>query len=176
MVHIVTHPNCAAQVRAIIDTHTATGPYTASGAAAAIVAELRETNPGLLAAWLDEQAVHFMRLAIVARDASQRAHTTRWAAAARFREATQAAGRGDTALLTPFLSMPFTVDGGVRKPLAHLTHDDLVFVADSYRNRAAANAFRAAVMDKLAARVQGGTVADHFTEAQVKALWSSVAA
>lgn len=164
----------AGEMRVLIDDRTdVPDGYVAIDVAREIVAELRETDPDLLAGWLDAQAEQFIRAAISSRDRSIRSHRRAMKAASVFGEAvSEAMTTGNTTALHGYLHLPFTLAGDVRKPLGALTHDDLVFVRDDYSRRARENTFYASVMGKLAEKVTAGTVADHFTEVQLQNVFS----
>lgn len=160
----------AAEMRRVIDDHTADGGYVPRIAASEIVEKLRVNNPELLAGWLDQQAAHFVWQAINDRDRSIRSGATERARRGAFAQAAQ----GDGDQLHAFLEVPYTVEDGSRRPLARLTHADLLFVADEYDARAARNKFHASFIRALAKKVKTGTVADHLTEEQVASMWTSI--
>ncbi len=165
----------ATKMREVIDQHTADGPYTPRAAAGEIVAKLRQNDPELLAAWLDTQAEHFVWQAINDRDRSTRAHMAREKRFAAYRNAAAAHDGGDQTALTGFLDAPYTVGDGTRRKLGKLRHDDLVFVADTYQERARRNSMREAFIRALANTVRGkDTVADRFSEEQLAAMWQSI--
>lgn len=177
MTQTVVDPElAAAKVREAIDQHTDGGPYTPRLAAAEIVEKLRATEPDVLQVWLDSQAEHFVWQLINDRDRSRRGHAVRGRGAAAFKSADEAHRSGDTTALLPFLDAPYTVEDGSRRRLAELKHDDLVFVAETYDQRARDNALRAAFMSALAKKVKRGQVQDHFTEDKLHAMWNSLAA
>lgn len=163
-----------AEMRALIDAETAHGPYASPLVAERIVAKLRATDAELLAGWLDVQAESFVRMAINARDCSARTHARLTAKRAAFADAADAHASGDSSGLTPFLSMPFTVAEGTRKPLRDMTAEDLSYSAEHYETRAAENRMNAAFLQALAKKVKRGTVSDHFTEEKIVELWRSI--
>ena len=165
----------AAAMRAVIDQHTSDGPYTPRIAAGEIVDKLRANDPDLLAAWLDSQAAHFVWDVINRRDHSRRAVTNHAAKSGVFQAAAAHHAAGDSTRLVSFLAAPYTIADGTRRTLGTLTHDDLLFVADRYDDRAKENGLRAAFMRALARRVKSGTVLDHFTEQQLNDTWLSLA-
>lgn len=168
--------NYAAAMRQVIDQHTSDGTYVSRRAAEEVVAKLRATNPELLTGWLDEQAEHFVWQAINDRDRSTRATVIRGAGRRRFSDAVGSATEGDSGPLRGFLTLPYVVADGSKRPLAQLNRDDLTFVADDYAARAAKNAFHAAFIRAVAKKVKSGTVADHFTEEQIASMWAGLAA
>lgn len=165
--------NYATRMRKTIDDYTAGTEYVPRIAAAEIVDKLRAVDPDLLARWLDEQAEHFVWQAINDRDRSLRSRVNRRAGAVQFATAVTQHEQGISNALGPYLNCPYTVADGTRKPLANLTRADLTYVASDYRQRAADNAMRAVVLEKIAAKVKLGTVRDHYTEDQIAAMFST---
>ena len=166
--------SAASELRTVIDQHTAIGPYVPRVAASEIVDKLRATDPDLLARWLDEQAEHFVWQAINDRDRSRRGSAVHVAKSSAFRSAAAEHERGNPVALRAFLDAPYTVADGSRRRLAELRKDDLLHVAGAYEHRARDNAMRAAFMSALAKKVGARTVADHFTEDQLSAMWASL--
>jgi len=164
----------AERMREIIDQATAAGGYVPRALAGEIVARLRTTDPELLADWLNEQAEQFVWQAINDRDRSVRSAARHRASRDGFRDAVDAAEHGDVEPLHRMMAMPFTLADGVRRPLAQLCADDLGYVADAYDQRAAENALMAAFLRALAKKVSTGTVADHYTESQLSAMFNSL--
>ena len=166
----------ATRMRAAIDQHTGDGPYVPRIAATEIVAKLRKNDPELLAGWLDEQAEHFVWQAINDRDRSRRSRAVHTGRSSVFREAATAAETGNVAPLRAFLDAPYTVADGSRRRLGELRREDLLFVAGEYTRTAHENGMKAAFHNALAKKVGDGTVAEHFTEPQLAAMWDSIAA
>lgn len=166
-----------AEMNAVLDFRDPLGePYVPAVLAAEIVDGLRTSDPELLDGWLHAGATQFLRMQINARDHSNRSVIAHRRAATAFAAAAEAHGRGDGELLGTFLRMRFTTEDGARKQLADLTKVDLLFVADTYQDRADRNLLRAEFMRALAAKVGGGTVADRFSEHQISEMLSSVSA
>jgi hypothetical protein len=165
----------ASELRALLDAETSHGTYSSRQVAAHIVAKLTATDPELLDGWLHAQAEQFVWQAINDRDRSRRAHARHQARPAAFGKATEAHQAGDRAALTSFLTMPFAVADGLRKPLAAMTAPDLTYVADGYEQRAVENKMTAAFLRAVAKKVGDSTVADHFTEPDLARLWASLA-
>jgi hypothetical protein len=164
----------AAEMRALINAETATGPYASTVVAAHIVRKLRATDPDLLHGWLDAQATDFVRQAINERDRSTRTYARTAGRRSAFGDDARRheAGQGDA--LVRWLSVPFPVEDGSRKRLADLTAADLDFVADRYEQRAAENAMTAAFLRALRRKVGRKTVGDCFDDAQLTAMWRSI--
>lgn len=166
----------ASAMRAVIDEHTAGGPYVPRQAAEEIVEKLRANNPGLLAAWLDSQAAHFVWQMINDRDRSLRGRAAHVAKSSVFRAAATNHATGDSTALPSFLAAPYTVGDGSRRALADLRREDLIYVADRYDDRARENGLKAAFLRALAKKIETGTVAEHFDEARLAQIWESLAA
>jgi len=168
----------AAEMRAIIDTdvNPADGPYEARVAASKIVAKLRETDPEFLAACLDAQADQIWYQAIIDRDRSRRSHERATGGRSVFGKAAKEFDDGDADALGGWLTVPFVVDGNIRKPLGLLTAPDLLSVAAGYQRRADESVLECAFFRALAKKVGKGTVGDHFTDGEVRALRESIAA
>lgn len=164
----------ATDMRQILDHATAEGPYVPRVVASEIVEKLRIADPELLDGWLHAQAEHFVWQAINDRDRSVRAATRHRAKRQEFGSAVSAHEQGEPGSLRKYLDMPFSVGDGSRKRLASLAHDDLQFVGQTYRRRATDNALMEAFFTALAKKVKTGTVADHYSEDQVAAMFTSV--
>lgn len=174
MTTIDTARDFATEMRAVIDDATSGGPYIPPIAASEIVEKLRVNDPDLLDGWLHAQAERFVWQAINDRDRSRRAVTSHRAKGAAFGAAAERHNAGDSTGLRPFLDAPYSVSDGTRKPLASLTKDDLLFVAERYQARSNENAMKATFMTALAKKVGKGVVADHFTEDQLSAMFESL--
>lgn len=164
----------ATDMRQVIDDATSEGPYVPAAVAGEIVEKLRANDPDLLDGWLYQQAEHFVWQAINDRDRSRRSMRMRRAGAKAFSDAVEAHEAGDSGPIRRYLDAPYTVADGSRRPLATLTKDDLLFVADSYQRRADDNAMRAAFMTALSKKVKKGVVGDYFTEQQIADMFSSL--
>lgn len=170
----MTAASIAARMREVIDQHTAGGPYTPRLAAEEIVDKLRANDPGLLTAWLDEQAAHFVWQMINDRDRSLRGRGTYVSRSTVFRSAAAEHAEGGPAALRSFLAAPYTIADGSRRALADLRRGDLMFVADRYDDRAKENGLKAAFMRAIAKKVKNGTVGECFTDEQLTAMWESL--
>ena len=164
----------SARVRQVID-ETATSGYRPA-IAAEIVAKLRQHEPDVLAAWLDAQAEHFIWQAISDRDRSKRSRAMHRGKSVAFREAREQHESGDRTALRVFLDAPYVIEDGSRRPLSELRRDDLLYVASGYEQRKRENGMWEAFHRALAKKVGRGTVADHFTEDKLSAMWQSIAA
>ncbi len=164
----------AAEMRAVIDSETGSGPYVSRVVAAQIVEKLSVTDPDLLNGWLHAQAEQLVWQAINDRDRSLRAHARTATGRAAFAVASAAHDCGDSSSLRGFLEAPYVVEDGTRRRLADLRADDLLFVAAGYEAAARKNAMHAVFMRALAKKVGAGRVADHFTNDSLADLWRSL--
>lgn len=163
-----------AEMRAIVDSETADGPYVSAIIADRIVGKLSIADPELLDGWLNLNAVGFVRDLINRRDAGRR---TRARFDARRQDFSSAAGRfaaGDNAAMASFLSAVHVVSDGSRKRLADLTASDLEHVANSYERQAKHTTMAAAFLRALQRRIGNETVGDVFSEADLGQMWRSV--
>lgn len=161
------------EMRAVIDAE-ATGTYVPGVVAAHIVEKLRETDPELLAGWLDGQAEQILRHTINLRDASQRTAARHAKPRSVFAEAAADAEAGDPEKLQGWLGTRFTVEDGTRKPLADMGRDDLLFASDAYEARARENKLTAAFLKAISRKVGKDRVADHFDDDQLSVMWESL--
>lgn len=89
---------------------------------------------------------------------------------ARFEEHVEAREAGSS-----LFNMSYCVnDQYERKPLGLLTRRDLEYVADRYEQRARYARLSAALFRQMARKVRSGTVADHYTEEQLQALFAKL--
>jgi hypothetical protein len=162
------------EMRELIDQRTAGIQYQAPTVAHEIVEHLRENDPELLIKWLYAQAERFVLQSINDRDRSVRA-TARTAAPRRdFAEAIEAHERGDSTVLSGWLSVPFVLEDGTRKRLADMEREDLTSVSNSYAERARQNQMQATFLRALADKVGAGTVKDFFTDEDLSRMWRSL--
>lgn len=177
----------AKDMRGVIDEAASHGPYIPKQLATEIVEKLRVNDLELLQGWLDAQAEHFVWQAINDRDRSARSHAAATRDRGAFADAAEAfesdqmaehsggtaSGRGKKGL-RDFLSMRFTVADGSRRKLGTLTATDLTYVGDRYEKRENENAFWKVFVRALAKKVGKGTVGDHFDNAQLTQMFSSL--
>lgn len=164
--------NYAAEIRELIDKHTADGPYQPVAVAQAIVDELLATDPDLLIGYLQAQAVSILREAINSRDQSRRMVARAGTASARMRKILDAIDTGETTNIQDvrqrWLSTSFTLDDGMRHELRTMKRADLLYVAEDYSRRAAENKMEEAFFRALAKKTQAGkTVEDVLTEEEI---------
>lgn len=162
------------EMRALIDQETGTGPYVSRQVAAQIMEKLAATDPDLLDGWLHAQAETILWQAINDRDRSLRAHARATSGRSVFAANAEAHEAGDTAALSRWLATPFAVADGYRKRLGDMDKHDLRFAAEAYEVRAEQNRLTASFLIALARKVRRGTVADHYTEDQLAAMWNSL--
>lgn len=170
----MTRRNYAGEMRQVIDAETSAGPYTSATVAEHIVEKLRATDPDLLHGWLEAQAVQFIRLAINARDCSQRSHARAMSGRSVFREAADAAEAGDVEALGSWLNTVHVVEDGSRVRLSEMRKPELLFVAENYARRAAESLLQEAFLRAVAKKVGSRKVSDVFDEDKLTALWQSI--
>ena len=164
----------AGEMRELID-RIATGEYATPILAAQLVTRLRSEDPELLAGWLDEQAVQFLRHAINQRDASVRTYNRRTQRRSVFSGAVAAFQSGHPAALHGFREEHYPVANGHKKPFGQMTHDDLVYAASAYGKRKDQNALQEAFLLAVAARVRDDqVVGDVFDDEQLRQMWHSI--
>lgn len=126
---------------------------------------------GDLAVWLRMRAPAF-----VAERFAELARSKRALGLARHRATGfgDAAESGDPDRLVGFLEVPYVVNqAGTQRAFAHMTWDDVDFVAATYEERSASNAFEAAYLRAVQKRLpKSKTVGDAFTEQQLANLRS----
>lgn len=164
-----------AEVRALVDTETARGPYVVAQVADYVVKWLRAHDPGLLEGFLHAHAEYMIRAMINDRDRSARTHARMTAGRSVFRHlAEQFSVTRDRDVLSGMLAMPIVLPENVRKPLADLTAADLNYAADRYGQIARNNGMMETFLRTLAREVGDGTVADHYTAEQLTAMYQSL--
>lgn len=171
----VPERNFVAEMRAVIDAETAGGNYSSPLVAQHIVRKLRVTDPDLLEGWLNAQAEFFIRHAINLRDCSARTHARTASRRRAFGADAERHDAGASGAMVAWLTVPFPVEDGTRKSLADLTAADLDFVASHYEQRAAENQMTATFLRALRKKVGRKTVKDQFDDAQLNAMWQSIA-
>jgi hypothetical protein len=163
------------EMRKIIDDETSAGPYVSGVVAERIVAECRAGDPELLAGWLDQQAVTFLRQAINARDCSARTYARTATRRGQFATDASAYTAGDVGALRGWLGVPFVISsGGARKQLADLTSVDLEFVASEYDRRSDENRMMAIFLRAMQKKVGDGTVGQSYSDAELISMWKSL--
>lgn len=135
---------------------------------------LRETDPDLLAGWLDERAAMFLTRTITERLRSVRARTLSQAAASRFAAAAAAAEDGDYEPLSHFAVVYAIDDENTRRPVGEMTGADHRFVASNYQASGRYDLMLAAFHEKVAKKVGSRTTADVFSEEQYDAMLRSL--
>lgn len=166
--------NYAAEMRAVIDGATASGPYVSGVVAQEIVEKLAANDPDLLDGWLHAQAVGFLRHAINLRDCATRTHARMTSGRSVFGAAALAHEAGEAGAMEGWLAVVHVVSEGQRKRIAEMTATDLNYVADDYDARARENALHSAFLRAVAKKVRKGTVSEHFTDAKLAELWQSI--
>lgn len=167
----------AAEMAALIDAETSTGPFVSAVVASHIVDKLRATDADLLRGWLDFQAVGILRDAISTRERSSRSHARAIRGRSVFADAAEQHAAGDAAALCSFLDVRYVVDDqNTRVRLADMDKASLLFAADDYRRQANENLMEEAFLRALARKVGRRKVSDVYSEQQIAAMWSGLAA
>jgi hypothetical protein len=173
---VETERDYAKEMRTLIDQATQ-GVYTSAVVAKELVEFLRTNDPELLEGWLDAQAVHFVRQAILKRDASARTYNRTQACRSVFREAAEEFEKsGDsTDLRSHFLTEPYVISDGSRMLLKDMTADHLSYVADEYAHSAKSSLLREAFLRAVAKRCGQRPVGEVLDEEAVAKIWCSIA-
>lgn len=170
----------ALDIRKAIDQEIAnSGPtWTVGSVATRLVARLREEDPELLAKWLDTVAITVVRMEILQITKSLKAEAKRVSerkGASIFTDAVTRHEQGEKHALGAWLGTYYIVNtDNQRRQLRDMDHDDLLFAANDYTNRAQMNAMQAAFLRALADRVGARTVGEVLGEQELARLWRSL--
>lgn len=166
--------NFAVEMGELIAKETDRDPYEPAVVAQEIVDKLLAQDPELLHGYLLAHATAILREAIGRRAASMRMMARRSATGARMREITEALSQGEVVTMQEvrdrWLTCSFELDDKRQHQLKTMRYKDLLFVAESYDERAAQNATEAAFFRAIAAKVGHQTVGEVFTEEKLVAL------
>lgn len=160
-----------AEMSAAIADATGDGDVIAPVLAEKLHARLLESDPELLDGWLRASAVHFLTMAIGARDRSERAIVRRRSEARRF---DKAAREGDVETLSTFAVRLVVDEDNTRRPIGDMTGSDHLFVAGEYGRSAQTAAMLQAFHKAVARKVGKRRTAEVFSEAQYEAMFRSV--
>lgn len=147
--------------------------YLPAAVAEKLVWDLRETDPGLLAGWLDRMAVQVVREMINRIDSSRRGAALYSRRHSAFRAAVVAHEGGAPDALQRLLDSPWLCADGARRPLGRMRRPDLLHASGAYLDRAVQNRALGLFLGVLARRVGDGRVEDHYSEEQVRAMFGS---
>lgn len=167
--------NYLADMNAAIEDAVPDGDYTAPVVAAELVAHLRETDPELLAGWLDLRA-DVVVADVIARRSNSKRQTAR---ALRPRRAFAEAARsfesdGEAVVLRPF-AFEYVVDAAnTRRAVGSMTAADCLFVAGRYEDTARTAKLEASFHRAVAKKIGLRTVGDVFTEEQYLSMYQSI--
>lgn len=151
----------------IIDDLIDDKPWAASIVADTLIKQLRDTDPELLAGWLDSHA-H----GLIARHITGRANLERRHARHAHRDAVNARVRGDfhsgdPERLTPYRSWHVVNDELTRKRASEMTGAEHHYVATQYRSSSRRTVMLARFHEAIAKKCgPGGITSDHYTEQQ----------
>jgi hypothetical protein len=173
----MTERDFAAEMRAVLDEHTAKGAYIPRRAAEEIVAKLRVNDPELLEGWLHADPAHFIHQFILDVDRSRRTAARHQQSRGEFADAARRHEAGDTDALTGYLGLRYTVDeSNTRKTLGECRGAEVAFVAQGYRDAERENKFHAVLFEKIAKKIGSDTVAEHYDNKQLAAMFGGVRA
>lgn len=167
--------NYLADMNAAIEKVVPDGDYTAPVIAADLVAHLRETDPDLLAGWLDLRA-DVVLADVIARRSNSKRQTARILRPRRaFAEAARSfAADGDAVVLRPF-AFEYVVDAAnTRRTVGQMTAADCLFVAGRYEDTARTAKLEASFHKAVAKKVGLRTVGEVFSEEQYLSMYQSV--
>lgn len=167
--------NYLADMNTAIEEAVPGGDYTAPVVAAGLVAHLRETDPDLLAGWLDLRAEVVLADVIARRSNSKRQTARVFAPRRAFAEAARSfETEGEAVALRPF-AFEYVVDAAnTRRAVGQMTSADCLFVAGRYEDTARQAKLEAAFHRAVAKKVGAGTVGDAFTEEQYLTMYRSL--
>lgn len=160
------------QMREVLIDAMPEGDFVPSLLASQIADQLRATDPGFLADWLDERASNVLLIEI---DRILRSDRTKARSRYGARAFAAAAATGDVVTLSAFTHVRFVVDDkNTRRALGDMTAADHLYVADKYEASGNRQLMLAAFHRAVAKRVGRKTTAEAMTEAQFRKLEDSI--
>lgn len=164
-----------ADMNAAIERAVPDGDYTAPVVAAELIAHLRQSDPGLLAGWLDLRAETMLTDVIARRSNSKRQAARHLRPRRAFAEAARSfESSGDAVVLKPF-TFEYVVDAAnTRRTVGQMTAADCLFVADRYEDTARTAKLEASFHRAVAKKVGRKVVGDVFTEEQYLSMYQSI--
>lgn len=163
-----------AAIAAVVDEWTPDDDFVVAVVAQKVEAQLRESNPDLLDAWLHAHASIFLGQLINERVRRRRHASLRQAPQRKFAEAADAAENGDTVPLTQFL-VDYEIDEDhTRRRVMDMTGADHQFVSDRYQASGSRDLMLSAFHRAVARKVGKKRTADVLSEAQYLDLYRSV--
>lgn len=166
-----------AEFQAFVDERMPSGDYALPVLSVELVSELRETDPSLLAGWLDANAEQFVTQVLGDQDRSRRARRASDAPRSAFSEAAKRHAAGDAEAMGAFDLRFIVSEDNLRRRLGEMTKADHLFVAGEHVKRSNAALFEAAFHRAVAKRIPAGkTTQDVLTEDQYLRLRSSIRA
>jgi hypothetical protein len=165
-----------AEIRRLVDEYRSRQEYNAASAAIEIYNQLLGTDRELLYGFLEGQAVLAIRGVMTAADAATRSYARSNGPQSVFSDAaTKAEGGDPEPLRQGFLQAWYVVDSKYsRKELRNMNSDDVLFVAERYRERARGGLREAAFMAALAKQIGQRMVGEVFNNVQLAELHTTV--
>jgi hypothetical protein len=164
-----------ADMNAAIEEAVPDGDYAAPVVAAELVAHLRETDPELLAGWLDLRAEIYVADMIARRSNSKRQTARHLAPRRAFAEAAWSfESSGEAVVLKPF-AFEYVVDAAnTRRKVGAMTAADCLFVAGRYEDTARSARLEASFQRAVAKKIGRRTVGEVFSEEQYLTMYQSI--
>jgi hypothetical protein len=164
-----------ADMNAAIENAVPEGDYAAPIVAAELAAHLRQSDPDLLAGWLDLRAEVFLADVIARRSNSKRQAARFLKPRRAFAEAARSfESSGEAVVLKPF-AFEYVVDAAnTRRTVGQMRAADCLFVAGRYEETARSAKLEASFHRAVAKKVGLKMVADVFTEEQYLTMYQSI--
>jgi hypothetical protein len=175
-----TGRDIAHDVRHVIDEEIIkAGPTWSAGyVALRVVERLREEDPELLTKWLETLAIGVVRKEITDIARLQKHEARRQSISVTtsvFSSAVERYEKGETRALAAWMETVYVVNTeNSRKKLRDMDHDDLLYAASDYTDRARANAMQAAFLRAVAEKVGAKTVGEVYDDEELTRLWRSL--
>ncbi|MGH9094163.1 MAG: hypothetical protein ACRDXE_03285 [Acidimicrobiales bacterium] len=155
----------------LLDDWVPEGDWVPSVTAAALFEHLTATDPDLWRGWVRQAGPAILADRLGWRHRAQRSAALRGFKPGAFANAVRAHQAGDSRPLSVFETISYEIDEDhTQRRLGDCTGADLLFAAERYEHRAAANRFEAVFLQALAKRVGRRRVRDVVDETAVTAL------
>lgn len=158
-----------------LDDRIPDGDFIAPVLAGDIVAELQQTDPELLAGWLDVRAAVILADFIGTRDRVQRAKAVRQRPAVEFGSAAERLAAGDSEAMSIFRERLVVSADNLRRPIGDMTKEDHLFVASEHVRRSEAALLESAFHKAIAKKIPAGkTTSDVMSEEDYRRIRDSL--